>query len=75
MALTSCSDLHFNFQFIESPHFFCSLVCMFRLLIISEYLPIFKIFMAFIRSKVFVQKLTKELKEKHFPHTFEGFKF
>ena len=48
MALTSCSDLHFNFQFIESAHFFYSLVCIFRLLIVPEYLLKIKIFIAFI---------------------------
>ena len=66
MALTSCSDLHFNIQFIESAHFFYSLVWIFRLLIIPEYLLEIKIFIAFIRSNVLVEKLTNVLKDKHF---------
>ena len=41
---------------LSSPHtFFCFLVCISRLLITSEYLPKINIFMAFIRSNVFVE--------------------
>ena len=65
--------LRFAFQFsaYRVRTLFHSLVCIFRLLMISEYLPKTKIFMVFIRSNVFVEKLTKVLKDKHFPLTFE----
>ena len=61
----------FQFSVYRVRTLFYSLVCIFRLLIISEYLLKIKIFMAFIRSNVFVEKLTKVLKDKHFPLTFE----
>ena len=51
------------------------LVCIFWLLIISEYLTEIKIFMGVIGSNVLVEKLTKVLKDKHFPLTFECLKY
>ena len=63
----------FQFSVYRVYTLFYSLVCIFSLLIISEYLLKIKIFMAFIWSNALVEKLTKVLKDKRFPLTFECF--
>ena len=71
MGINKLFRFAFQYSVYRVHTLFNSLVCIFRLLITSEYLLKIKIFMAFIRSSVFVEKLTKVLKDKHFPLTFE----
>lgn len=61
----------FAFQYLSSPLLF-SFPCIFRSLIISEYLLTIKIFMACIRSNILVEKLSKGLQDKHYLLHVEG---